>query len=207
MRNQYGYIHYTLLTLILIVTICLSITYPAPARKSAIDKEFTLTLNTDKLTIRLGEQPTFSAIVTNNTQKEVLLVPALDGSTSSMRYPLIHFDVTKPKDAPKPEVWGRCGNTNNITKNDFQKVPKGKSLEILSGWSTYLSNEFTAVGTYTVQVTYATDGKPDQWHGFMGALTPVYKSNIRHLLSKVPIMKLKSNVVTITVIENVSQIK
>ena len=203
MRNQLGFIHYLLLGIILIFGLSILVSPLASARKVAHTDDFSLVLKADKTTIKLGEQPKFSASITNHSNEDVLLVPALDGSAEGWRYPIIDFYVIKPKNAPEPQAWGRCGNMNNITKNDFIKVPKGKSFTPIKASTSNQSNEFTATGIYTVQLSYATDGKPTQWHGFMGTLSPVYKSTIRRLLANVPSMNIKSNIVTITVEEDI----
>ena len=199
MQQQRGFIHKKLVLTLLILCSATIAAYPSN-RTVAKPKDFTFTLKAENETITLGEKPTLSATIKNNSGKEVLLVPALDGSTSRMRYPVIQFIVTKPADAPPTQGIGRCGNTNNIQLSDFIKVPKNGTFRPLSQWGGLSAAPFTAPGTYTVQFTYSTDAKAEQWHGFMGPMTPIYKLSIKGKLAQVPIMNLKSNVVTITVV-------
>jgi hypothetical protein len=207
MQHSIRYIQYSILALILSIELCFCIPTMASSRNIAQPKDFNLEFKANKTTLFLGEQPTFTARITNNTDDEVLLVPALDGSSIGWRYPIIDIQVTKPKHAPETGAWGRCGIMNDITEKDFHKIPPGKSLELLNGWTSNPSNEFTATGTYTVQLTYATNAKAKKWHGFMAPLSPIYKSSIRRLVDKVPSMKVKSNVITITFVDKLSESK
>jgi len=130
----------------------------------------------------------------------VLAVAALDGSESGMRRPLVQFTVVPPKDAPPPRPPGHCGNTNNISPKDFRKLRAGESMDPVGDWGRLQSYLFTGPGTYTVQLTYDTSGEPEKWYGYMGILGSKWR--IRHLLGKVPIMRLVSNPIELTSVEN-----
>ncbi|MBX3179290.1 MAG: hypothetical protein KF886_18195 [Candidatus Hydrogenedentes bacterium] len=169
--------------------------HAAAKREEAKPGDFELKLSADKAEYRVGEPPRLSAIVTNKSGKEVLLVPALDGSDMG-RYPAVRFTVTRPQDAPPPEMLGRCGNTNNIQPGDFVRVEKGGSLDVAAAWVAPRERLFNAPGTYTIAVTYDTSAGNKSWYGFMGVLKG--KREIDRLLAQVPKLSLKSNEITIT---------
>jgi len=201
MHHRKAYIYYSLLLTLVLLISTVAIARPSN-RNTAKPKDFTLTLKAKSETIILGEQPTLTATIINNSDKEVLLVPTLDGSIVGWRYPIVKFIVTQPSDAPPPQIFGRCGNTNNIQASDFTKVPK-KGIFRLFSQSAYMSNNpFTTPGTYTVQLIYSTDAKSKKWNGRwgLGLGSELSRNGIRRHLAKVPIMNLKSNVVTIVVV-------
>lgn len=166
----------------------------ATERPVAKKGDFILKLSADKAVYSLGETPKFTATIENRTQNAVYVVPALDGSSAGMRYPLVQFTVTRPKNATPLQGIGRCGNTNNISPADFLRVPPKKSVDIL-GWAGIHSQTFSDEGDYVVTVTYSTKAENKRWYGFMGPLKN--KATINRLLKGVPSMTLSSNTVSI----------
>lgn len=160
------------------------------------DGEFILTLSADKDVYSPGETPKFTATIENRSAEEAYVVPALDGSADGMRYPIVQFEVTRPKGATPLELFGRCGNTNNISPSDFLRVPPKQSVDI-QGWARVRQGTFSDEGKYSITLTYSTEGENETWYGFMGPLKK--KRKIDELLSEVPTMTLTSNTVSISV--------
>ena len=175
-------------------------TAPAPVPSAVEPGDFELTIETTRLQWRLGEVPEVFATIRNNTDDEVRLVPALDGSSDEMRYPYVTFALVSPEGAPAPGPLFRCGNTNNIVPEDLQVVPAGGTFNPLQGWTRLREGQFPVPGPYQIQLVYDTRGEPKRWYGFMGPLKQ--KREIRQRLTEVPRMVLTSNTLEVEIVDN-----
>lgn len=115
-----------------------------------------------------GKPVKFKVCIKNVSEREIVAVACLDGSTSGKRYPKYNRTVTPAPAGPQVEK-GFCGNCNGLTGNDLVELKSGESLEVLGEqtFGNYLA-EWTPPkeGTYTLTFTcdYAQED-PKLWNG------------------------------------------
>ena len=161
---------------------------------------FELRIEADKSEYAVGEQPRFTAILTNTTDDAVMLARPMDGSDFG-RFPQFMWTVTAPEDAHALEPVGRCGNTNPITTGVFFSLPAGESVELSGAWGGVSAHALDrGPGRYTIQVVYSTDS--EDAHGWIGG--PLGDREARRLnreiaplLAQVPRITVTSNVLEI----------
>ncbi len=173
----------------------------ATSDRDVIDaSDFELLLSMDKTEYELGEKPKCSVKLINRSNKRVMLIRPLDGSTRG-RFPQFMWTYTVPEDALPRQPWLGCGNTNPITPGDFFTLGAGQSVELGTSWGAIASNELDrGPGEYTVQVIYSTDQSDVRgWLGGpLGDKESLRLANyIDPLLSQVPRFSVTSNAVTI----------
>ena len=216
MPNRYGYVRKSILLGAGVLVLLVTLAFPKPERAVAGPDDFSFTLHTEHKTLAMGQELPLTALITNLSNQDVLLVPALDGS-DSFRYPHVRINITKPENAPLPPPFLRCGNTNDIRNEDFVNVAPLETFEPLNWITAIPAHEFTVPGTYTIEVLYSTDADFDAWRGGFGGgrrisipylfsfqLPEGLNGSLKRLLNQVPKMSLKSNTVTVTVVESIA---
>lgn len=172
----------------------------APERSGRASTDFELRIDADKSEYAVGEQPRFTATLTNNSNDAVMLARPLDGSDFG-RFPQLMWTVTAPEDAKALEPLGRCGNTNPITTGAFFSLPAGESVVLSGAWSGVAPHELNrGPGRYAIQLMYSTDSEDAR--GWIGG--PMVDRDARQLerkiaplLAQVPRITVKSNVLEI----------
>ncbi|MFA6245026.1 MAG: hypothetical protein WC655_29045 [Candidatus Hydrogenedentales bacterium] len=154
-----------------------------------------LIIRSDKLVYAVGETPRIYAALVNKSGRSLYLAQPLEGS-DIMRFPLVQFAVTPPKDALPPQKFGRCGNTAGITSGAFVCVPPGGSLQ--------LSNRFLdeglpallgrGAGEYRFRLSYSTNSTDKRsWSGTPATADESAKIRVEPFLSHVPRITVHSN--------------
>jgi hypothetical protein len=135
---------------------------------------FTIDLTTEHAEYDLGEVPAVQVNIHNNLKRDVLIVGNLDGSSLG-RPPLCTLTVTRPDGLPPPPLDGFCGFQNPLRPEDFVSLKAGDTIDPYMKvddygfWRSWQLREevFDIPGTYTLQVTYATDVSTrfEDWQG------------------------------------------
>jgi hypothetical protein len=159
-----------------------------------------LTLATNKRVFKVGEHPTFAAVMKNVSQGDVYVMGCLDGSESG-RYPRYEAVATVDSNPVQIEEFGRCGNMNALQTQDFKRLKPGESFDPFgAGYfqSYYLTSafKFDKPGTYEVKLVYDTNASEDEQ--FLGEPDRLGRTLILALRSLLRI-RVSSNVVTFTV--------
>ncbi len=191
--------------------------------------EFLCVLSSDKTEYSIGELPKFTVHIINNTNKAVMFIGSLDGSSVQWRYPYCYFTIQKP--VPDTIRTMRCGNINQLRVKDFRLVEPGQKFNpfedsddqgFFPDYSVLNPESFRKSGTYKIKFHYST--KSDDINKFVGgelvirelpkntlsngfvvrggcdsACAKSYIKTMSDLLAKVPRIELESNEITITV--------
>lgn len=144
-----------------------------------------LELRTTTPKIRLGEQPSFTAKLTNSGNRSVTVVLPGDGSVCGWRTPVLTW-------SPSVKNGGRCGNINRLREKEVVTLAPGKSVDL--DWLDPPAPGL--VGKHKMSLTY--ENKPDlRWMGTpLGVHDPKAMEKVRSSTA----LKVTSNVVEIEVL-------
>ncbi|HSK72527.1 MAG TPA: hypothetical protein VK892_12560 [Pyrinomonadaceae bacterium] len=117
-----------------------------------------LQISTQKSEVKVGEQISLKAVISNNDKDVVMLVSLGDGSEHAWRTPLVQWSIIKNDKAaqhpsePKASEEGRCGLMNALKSDEVFWLASGETKE-LQNW-VYLP-PFEEPGVYRVAFLYA----------------------------------------------------
>lgn len=161
----------------------------------------TVTIAATKTSFKLGEAVKLTHRFKNMGAKPVLLLKCLDGSAEGLRGPHVFLEVkdTEGKPVPQKPEGGRCGNTNQLKASDFFTLTLGEFCDpfALEGSFGYWPLKVGKPGKYAVTLVYrlkepfVTDEKRN------GQVADEAKAR----LGKLPRGELKSNTITVEVVE------
>jgi hypothetical protein len=189
-----------LFLLCLLLTSCLLKEPVGPHMNSEYFKFLVTSLDT---VITPNQAPSLTVEIINNTLDTLLLVNALDGSQSQMRYPHVYYTINGEKMS-----WPRCGNNNCFKVEDLTTVaPEAKfnpfeafqnGLPFVS-FSRMHSSLFNREGVYDIQFHYSTEA-PDIF-SYAGSVCPknIINDSLKVKLARVPRISLSSNILSIQV--------
>ncbi len=142
--------------------------------------------------VKVGEQVAPTAKLVNASDREVLVVAALDASDVGWRYPKMTVTITDPDGKSfAPPVGGRCGNTNALQETDFKPLSPGSEFEPL-GKGSFGHHPLSVwrpdrPGTWKLKlvVDYSA-GDVDEWNGKWGRAPGGPSAEIKALFARVP---------------------
>lgn len=146
----------------------------------------------------VGDVPSISVRLKNESEKSLVLVGSLDASDLRWRYPYCYYDIQGP---PKAEPHGmpRCGMTNPMRAKDFVTVEPGKEFDpnaSIDDYGFFATNfnwrSFSVPGTYKLTYVYSTASHdPGHWVG------DGKSDELRKLFDQVPKGRVRSNTIEI----------
>jgi len=146
---------------------------------------------TTKSHLVLGDYPTATVQIRNNSSHSTILVGSLDGSSRLGRYPHAYFEVKGPEGGVHTMGLPTCGLLNPLRAEDFVVLQPGASFNphesgAGSGFvpDTSLGRvTLSEPGEYTLVFHYSTDEvDPSRWQG---STSPIH-AEIVEKLRRVP---------------------
>ena len=124
--------------------------------KTPTDTKVVCAIEPVKKQFALGESPKFNFTVMNNSDKKILLVKILDGSSFKSREPQGYFEVTGPDGKIISGSRGRCGNTDPLKASDFVWIKAGEKVKLAEHGLSLWNGQFNKEGTYKIKFHYTT---------------------------------------------------
>jgi len=125
-------------------------------------------LRLPRASIRMGESLEPALVLRNASDHPVQVIHCLDASDVGWRYPKVLVEITDAEGNPQsPPRFGRCGNMNALSLEDFSTLPAGEEfLPVKPGsfghWAFRWKPE--KPGQYRIRWTYDAAGEvPDAW--------------------------------------------
>jgi hypothetical protein len=135
----------------------LLLSVPGPDPAEVTTPVIAVELRTSTPVVKKGEVPQFVVEVVNQSDKDIILVQAGDGSDIGWRTPIARWEV----EGVKPRKVPRCGNTNPLTADEVVTLKPRQRLK-LGEWVRPLV--LPGPGRYKVRFCY--ENKPDlKWSG------------------------------------------
>lgn len=169
---------------LLIIFLLTSLQLPGqdvPVKTGVNTTQYVCTISSDKSIYYPGEAPGVTVEIKNNSNEKAYLVRALDGSDIKRRFPYACFTITKVGDtAYATKMYGRCGNIDPITVEDFVEVKPGASFNPFKRTIPYTDREnifaydiklidtanFSNPGKYVITFFYSTmENDFTKWSG------------------------------------------
>ncbi len=164
-------------------------------------------LTSDKKVYNIGEIPSFSVNIINNTNSDIYLIGSLDGSDLKWRFPYCYFTVEKPNPLPDSLLFGRCATLNPLRVPDFKLVKAGQKFNpyenidnhgFFTDYTITNKETFKSKGIYKLTFHYSTNDQ--NLANFRTYKTSKSDSlQIETLFKKVPKIELESNTIEIKI--------
>lgn len=166
----------------------------------ATQPDFECAISSDRDTYRVGEVPVIKVRITNKSDKEVVLVGALEGSAMGWRSPRCNLELLTAAGKPVSPLPTGCAVLKSLGVTDFVAVPRGSEFDpFAKGFfpPPQITPFFFPIrkpGTYIIRFQYTTSNRIQDYLGSerirgQNSVTP----DIQRLFARVPKIDIKSN--------------